>query len=82
MAINTNGRTLHVEQLIFEDGTVFENRYVVFMGDFVLVSGVDIEKNEKPSLYNIKTIDEMYHVEDMKSIEAREKSKAWVLHGL
>lgn len=82
MAINTNGRTLHVEQIIFEDGTVFENRYVVFMGDFVLVSGVDIEKNEKPSLYNIKTIDEMYRVEDMKSIEAREKSKAWVLHGL
>ena len=82
MAINTNGRALHVEEIAFEDGTTFKNRYVVFMGDFVLVSGADVEGNEKPSMFNVRTIKELYHVEDMKSIEAREKSKAWVLHGL
>lgn len=81
---NTRGRVIHVEKMIFEDEPPIHDVYVCFMGDFAFVTpGNDSEPgNEKPSMYNIRTIRKLVNVEDLKSIEAREKSRAWIINGL
>lgn len=70
--MDSRGKSVHVEKIIFSEDInphtthpkILFDRYVAFMGDYLLVSGED--EDEEPTMYNTRIVEELYHVGTLK----------------
>ena len=66
-----DGHPFEVEQIRFKEGQVLRNKIVFFCGLFLMVEGDDEE--EPPSMYNLGTISELWHVKEVRRASRRDE---------
>lgn len=53
---------MQVSEIVFDDGSVLEDKTIMFCGDFIIVEGVD----GAPTMYNTRTVSKLREVQEIR----------------
>ena len=55
-----------VEKIVFMDGSILEDKEVMFFGEFIVVADSNEEAQDAPCFYNVATVSKLIGVREIK----------------